>query len=133
MTKSKLARNAMAALAACAVAVLFAQAPAIKRTLLQRIDTPDGANHEAVTAIAEIAGGGQSGRHTHPGTESGYVLEGEGTLEVDGQPARPLKAGDSFTIPVEHVHNARSSVHAPLKVISTYVVEKGKPLASPAK
>jgi quercetin dioxygenase-like cupin family protein len=119
-------------LAACATLAVIAQAPAIKRTLLQRIDTVDS-GHEAVTAIAEIAAGGQSGRHTHPGTESGYVLEGTGTLEVDGQPARPIKAGDSFTIPAETVHNAKVSGDAGFKVISTYVVEKGKPLASPAK
>jgi len=132
MTKSKLVRNSLAGLAACAVVALFAQAPAIKRTMLQRIDTVDG-GHEAVTAIAEIATGGQSGRHTHPGTESGYVMEGEGMLEVDGQPARPVKAGDSFTIPTETVHNAKVTGSTGLKVISTYVVEKGKPLASPAK
>jgi len=119
-------------LAACATLAVIAQAPAIKRTLLQRIDTVDS-GHEAVTAIAEIAAGGQSGRHTHPGTESGYVLEGTGTLEVDGQPARPIKAGDSFTIPPETIHNAKVSGDAGFKVISTYVVEKGKPLASPAK
>jgi quercetin dioxygenase-like cupin family protein len=117
-------------LAACVALAVIAQAPAIKRTLLQRIDTDPG--HEAVTAIAEIAAGGQSGRHTHPGTESGYVLEGQGTLEIDGQPARPIKAGDSFTIPRETVHNAKVSGDSGFKVISTYVVDKGKPLASPA-
>jgi len=118
-------------LAAFAVLASSAQAPAIKRTMLQRIDT-DG-SHEAVTAIAEIAPGGQSGRHTHPGVETSYVLEGEGMLEIDGQPARPVKAGDSFTIPVQAVHNAKVSGSTPMKVITTYVVEKDKPLASPAK
>jgi len=128
--KQPLLSRTLIGLAACAVLALSAQAPAIKRTILQRIDTcPD---KEAVTAIAEITVGGQSGRHTHPGTESGYILEGEGVLEIDGQPPRPVKAGDSFVIPAEQVHNAKVSGSSNLKVISTYVVEKGKPLASPA-
>jgi len=118
-------------LAACAVLASSAQALAIKRTMLQRIDT--NSNQEAVTAIAEIAPGAQSGRHSHPGTESSYVLQGEGTLEIDGEPARPVKAGDSFSIPAERVHNAKVSGSSPLRVLTTYVVEKGKPLASPAK
>jgi quercetin dioxygenase-like cupin family protein len=121
----------LAAFAACIALAASAQAPAIKRTMLQRIDT--GNNQEAVTAIAEIAPGGQSGRHFHPGTESSYVLQGEGLLEIDGEPARTVKAGDSFSIPAERVHNAKVSGDTPLKVITTYVVEKGKPLASPAK
>jgi quercetin dioxygenase-like cupin family protein len=116
---------------ACAALSSSAQAPAIKRTMLQRIDT--GANQEAVTAIAEVAAGGQSGRHFHPGTESGYILEGEGVLEIEGEQPRNVKAGDSFAIPARTVHNAKVSGSAPLKVISTYVVEKGQPLASPAK
>jgi quercetin dioxygenase-like cupin family protein len=118
-------------LAACVVLASSAQAPAIKRTMLQRIDT--NSNQEAVTAIAEIAPGGQSGRHSHPGTESSYVLQGEGLLEIDGQQARSVKAGDSFTIPAESVHNAKVSGASPLRVLTTYVVEKGKPLATPAK
>jgi quercetin dioxygenase-like cupin family protein len=123
--------RALIGLAACVVLASSAQAPAIKRTMLQRIDT--NSNQEAVTAIAEIAPGGQSGRHSHPGTESSYILEGEGTLEIDGQPPRMVKAGDSFTIPAESIHNAKVSSSTPLKVITTYVVEKGKPLATPAK
>jgi quercetin dioxygenase-like cupin family protein len=131
MTNSTPAR-VLAGLAVCAALASSAQAPAIKRTLLQKIDTADGKN-EAVTAIAEIGAGGQSGRHSHPGTESGYVLEGSGVLEIDGQPPRDVKAGDSFAIPAQTVHNAKVAGSSPMKVISTYVVEKGKPLASPAK
>jgi quercetin dioxygenase-like cupin family protein len=129
--KNALVSRTLITLAACAVLASSAQAPGIKRTLLQRQDT--GMNQEAVTGIAEIAAGGESGRHFHPGTENGYVLDGEGVLEVDGEQPRNIKAGDSFAIPAERAHNARVSGNAPLKVISTYVVEKGKPLASPAK
>jgi quercetin dioxygenase-like cupin family protein len=82
-------------------------------------------------ACAAIAPNVSIGRHTHPGPESGYVLTGEAVLSVQGQPDRHLKAGDSYQIPAAVVHDARSGPHG-AKVIATYVVEKGKPLASPA-
>ena len=97
---------------------LFAQQPApptsnIKRTMLQKVDVP-GTNYETVTAIAEIAPGASSGRHTHPGPETGYV-----------------KAGDSYQIPASAVHDVKSSDKG-MKVMAVYIVERGKPLASPA-
>jgi quercetin dioxygenase-like cupin family protein len=72
-------------------------------------------------------------RHTHPGDEIGYVLEGEVTVEFDGKPAAKLKAGDTFFVPAGTVHSAKNASKAAAVVISTYVVEKGKPLATPAK
>jgi quercetin dioxygenase-like cupin family protein len=114
---------------------LLAQQPTpptsnIKRTLLQKVDVP-GTNYETVTAIAEIAPGASSGRHTHPGPETGYVIDGEFTLLVDGQPAKSLKAGDSYQIPATTVHDVKSSDKG-MKVMAVYIVERGKPLASPA-
>jgi len=107
------------------------QTEPIKRTPLQKFDVP-GTNYETVIGIAEIVPNVNVGRHTHPGPESGYVLEGEFTLLVEGQPPLPLKAGDSYKVPSGAIHDARSGARG-AKVIATYVVEKGKPLASPAK
>jgi quercetin dioxygenase-like cupin family protein len=106
-----------------------AQAPGIKRTVLQKSDVT--ADREVVMAMAEIAGGGSTGRHTHPGVEVGYALEGSGKLEVAGQPTRTVKAGDSWLIPAGVVHNAIADAGG-YKVIANYIVEKGKPLSSPA-
>jgi uncharacterized cupin superfamily protein len=39
-----------------------------------------------------------SGRHTHPGLETSYVLDGEVTLTIDGQPPKVYKAGDAFQL-----------------------------------
>jgi len=120
------------ALIASAVAAIptTAQAPGIKRTLLQRMDVGD--NRETVQAIAEIAPGVAAGRHTHPGVEFGFVLEGSASLEVEGEVPRLLKAGDFFMIPAGKVHDAKTVGDTPAKVLATYVVEKGKPLATPA-
>jgi len=71
------------------------------------------------------------GRHTHPGPESGYVLEGEMALMVEGEPDKPLGAGASYHIPSGGVHDACSGNQG-AKVIATCVLEKGKPLATPA-
>jgi quercetin dioxygenase-like cupin family protein len=109
-----------------------AQPPAspIKRTPLQNFDVP-GTNYETVIALAEVEANATVARHTHPGPESGYVLEGNLTLMVEGKPPLALKAGDSYQVPPVAIHEARSGDKG-AKLIVTYVVEKGKPLASPA-
>jgi quercetin dioxygenase-like cupin family protein len=107
----------------------MAQQSGIKRTPLQKVDFPDGYN--VVTAIAEVPAGGASGRHTHPGVETGYVLDGELELDVDGQAPVKLKAGDSYQIPAGAVHNAKAG-NKSFKVLGIYIVDKTKPLATPA-
>jgi quercetin dioxygenase-like cupin family protein len=84
-------------------------------------------------AVAEIPGGVQSGRHTHPGEELGYVLEGPVIVEIDGQPARTLKTGEGFLIPAGRVHNSRNTGGGTARVLATYIVEKGKPVATPVQ
>jgi quercetin dioxygenase-like cupin family protein len=103
----------------------------IKRTPLQKFDVP-GTNYETVIGIAEIGPNATIGKHTHFGVESGYMLEGEITLLVDGQPPKLVKAGESYMIPAGAPHDGKSGPNGG-KVIATYVVEKGKPLATPAK
>ena len=113
------------------VAVSQAQAPGIKRTLLQKIDVGD--NREVILGMAEIAPGGATGRHTHFGVETGYIMEGSASMEIEGEPPKLLKAGDSYVIPAGKVHDAKAVGDGPSKVLATYVVEKGKPLATPAR
>ena len=91
------------------------------------------ADHEAVVVKAELAAGGHAGRHTHPGDEVSYVVDGAAELLVDGQPPLRLKAGEGFSVPAGKVHDLRNDGKAPVHLIGTYVVEKGKPLASPVK
>ena len=117
--------------AVLAAGATAAQAPGIKRTLLQRLDL--GNNMELVMAVAEIAPGGSIGRHTHFGIETGYALAGQSSLEVEGEAPRLLNAGDSYAIASGKVHDAKVVGDAPAKVLAVYVIEKGKPLATPAK
>ena len=111
---------------------LGAQQTGFKRTVLQqsKLSVP---GHEAVTAIAEFQPGGTVGRHTHPGEEIGYVLEGSIVLERDGQPPLTLTVGQTFFIPNGQVHNATNKGASTARVLANYVVESGKPVATPAK
>ena len=73
------------------------------------------------------------GTHTHFGEEIGYVIEGTFLIEQAGKPPVMLQAGGSFLIPAGTVHNATNTGAGPGKILATYIVEKGKPLATPAK
>ena len=123
-------------LAACTTqAQSTAAAPpsgALKRELVTRADV-SVPGREAVVARVEVPPGGKAGRHTHPGDEISYVVEGESLLLVDGQPPRRVKAGESFVIPAGVVHDAHNDTDKPVKLVGVYIVEKGKPLATPAK
>lgn len=107
------------------------QTQGIKRTPLQRFDVP-GTAYETVIGIAEIAPNVSIGRHTHPGPESGYLIEGSFELLIEGEPPRLLKAGESYKVAPRTVHDAKTG-SAGAKVIATYVVEKGQPIASAAE
>ncbi len=119
---------------------LFAQgtvaAPAapspLKRTMLQTKALISNPGREAITARAELSVGGAAPRHTHSGEEIGYVLEGTAVAEVQGQPDRTLKAGDTFFIPPNTPHLVRNTGTVVWIAVSTYLNELGKPLATPA-
>ncbi len=84
-----------------------------------------------VTVEAEIDAGATVARHTHPGIESAYVIDGGGELLVDGQPAMQVTPGIGFQIPPVTPHSLKNGAK-PSRLAITYIVEKGKPLASPA-
>lgn len=111
-------------------ALLLAQNPGVQRTVVQRKDI-SVSGREAVIAHVEIAPGSSAGRHTHPGEEISYVIEGEGEVLIQGQPALKIKAGDGFVVPNGAIHDAHNTGTEPLKLAAVYVVEKGKPLATP--
>jgi quercetin dioxygenase-like cupin family protein len=71
-------------------------------------------------------------RQSHPGIEMGFVQDGEGSLTIEGSPELVLKAGSSYSIPAGAIHLAKNTGTTPLRIIGTFVVEKAKPLATPA-
>src|SRR5438132_4091042 len=103
----------------------------VTRKILSKSDGPT-AGYETLLVEATIEAGAPVGRHTHPGIESAYVLEGGFELPIQGQPTRMLKSGDAFQIPPETPHAGGKPGDAKTRVLITYIVEKAKPLASPA-
>jgi quercetin dioxygenase-like cupin family protein len=108
-----------------------AQTTGLKRKILGQMDGPTP-GYVTVTAEVEIEPGVMVGRHTHPGIEAGYVVEGNIDLPVEGRPTVSLKPGDGFQIPPNTPHAGVKNGPKMTKITSTYIVEKGKPLASPA-
>ncbi len=108
-----------------------ASTPGVTRKILSQTDGPT-AGYVTVLVEASIEPGVTVGRHTHPGIESAYVLEGGFELPIQGQATRTLKPGDGFQVPPETPHAGGGPASAKTRILITYVVEKGKPLASPA-
>ena len=107
-----------------------AQQPGVKRTDLQRHDL-SAPGREAIQVIVELAPGVLAAKHTHPGEEVIYVLEGLLEYEVEGKPPVTLKAGDVLFIPAGTIHSARNVGTGNGAELATYIVEKGKPLLTP--
>ena len=136
-----LTRRSFASCALCAITGFIATdasaqgAPpatsGVTRKILSQVDGPTP-GYETILVEATIEAGVTVGRHTHPGIESAYVLEGGFELPIQGQATRMLKAGDALQVPANTPHAGGSPVPARSRLIITYVVEKGKPLATPA-
>jgi quercetin dioxygenase-like cupin family protein len=103
----------------------------VSRKVLSQMDGPAPGYVTLVVAI-EIEPGVLIARHTHPGIESGYVIEGGLDLPIEGLPTVTLKPGDGFQVPVGRPHAGGKNGDQKTRIVSTYVVEKDKPLASPA-
>jgi quercetin dioxygenase-like cupin family protein len=134
-----LALLALGFAAALGLTIATAQAPVpvtqgtqgIKRTIVQKMDVP-GTNIETIVAVLEIAANFKAGRHTHPGNVTGYVLEGEFFITIDGQAEKQLNVGESIAVLNSAVHD-EGTRDKPAKLFAVYLVEKGKPLAPPVK
>jgi quercetin dioxygenase-like cupin family protein len=106
-----------------------AQLAGTRRIDLQRHDL-SAQGREVIQARVEIDPGVTSPRHTHPGEEIIYVLEGLLEYQVEGKPPVTLKAGDVLFIPAGTVHAAKNVGSGNAAELATYVVEKGKPLVT---
>src|SRR6059058_1656041 len=117
-------RLSLALALAALTAALYAQQPGFTRKMLQDHDLSVSDRH-AVQVLVDFVPGGAVGKHTHPGEELGYVVEGTLRLQVDGQPPRTLNAGDAFFVEAGKVHDGKNIGSGPAKVLATYIVEKG--------
>ena len=108
------------------------QAPGLKRTDLQRQDL-SVPGREVVQSRVDIGLEAPLVRHTHPGEEIIYVLEGSLEYQIEGQSPMTFHAGDALTVPAGVVHAVRNAGSGNAAELATYVVEKGKPLLTLAE
>ncbi len=85
---------------------------------------------EIVQVLTEIPVGVESGWHTHPGEEVGYIVAGTVEMRIEGRPTLTLHAGDGFLVPPGTPHNALDVGPGTGRMLSTYIVEVGRPLVS---
>jgi quercetin dioxygenase-like cupin family protein len=108
-----------------------AQPQGISRTDLQQQDL-SVPGREVIQARVEITPEAPAIRHTHPGEEIIYILEGSLEYEVEGQPTKTYTAGQALTVPAGVSHAVKNVGRDNAAELATYVVEKGKPLLAPA-
>jgi quercetin dioxygenase-like cupin family protein len=103
-----------------------------RRKILAQVDGPIP-GYTTIVMDVILEPGETLARHTHPGIESTYVLEGGGfDLLIEGQPARTVKAGDAIQIPPGTPHGGGKTGVAKTRLLINYIVERDKPLVNPA-
>jgi quercetin dioxygenase-like cupin family protein len=112
--------------------VAQAQQSGITRTDLQRHDL-SVPGREVVQVRVDFAPGAAFPRHSHPGEEMVYAIEGTMEYQLEGKPPATLKAGEVLFIPAGAIHAVKNIGKGSAAELATYIVEKGKPLLVPAK
>ena len=108
-----------------------AQQSGISRAELLRRDL-SGSGRELIQVRVDFDRGAAFGKHTHPGDEVAFVLEGSLEYQIEGGAVATLGTGESLFIPAGTIHAARNVGNGKASELATYIVEKGKPLATPA-
>ncbi|KOF20858.1 cupin [Ensifer adhaerens] len=109
-----------------------AQQHGLQRTdLLQNDISVPG--REVVQVRVDLEPGAVSIKHSHPGEEVAYVLEGSLEYQLDGRKSVTLKAGETLFIPAGVNHVARNVGSGKASELATYIVKKATPLVVPAK
>lgn len=134
MTRTRLTLTALAVTVATATLTAptaFADDPTagVSRTELQRSAAPTP-GFEIIQTRFEIPVGKESGRHSHPGPEVGYIVQGDVDMVFDDRPTQHLHSGDPFLIPAGVVHNAHNVGTVRTLMLSTYVVPVDQPLVT---
>ena len=108
-----------------------AQAPwsGIKRTDLQQNDM-SFPGREVVQVRVDFAPGVVAPKHSHPGEEIVYLIEGVLEYQLEGKPPVTLKGGDVLFIPAGTIQAVKNVGSGNAAELATYIVEKGKPLVA---
>jgi quercetin dioxygenase-like cupin family protein len=92
----------------------------------QAIRFPQGDN-QFTAVLAEVAPGGQVGRHMHPVPLFVYMLEGTLSIEMDGHGTHTFTAGQGFAEVTNTWHNGRNLGDRPVRFLIVFSGQKGVP------
>jgi quercetin dioxygenase-like cupin family protein len=109
-----------------------AQFARLKRTNLMQHDL-SVPGREAIQVRVDFPPGAVAAKHSHPGEELVYVIEGVLEYELEGKPPTAVKAGEVLFIPYGTPHAVKNIGSGNAAELATYIVEKGKPLAMQGK
>jgi quercetin dioxygenase-like cupin family protein len=118
---------ALTSVVVLSIAPVCAQLAGLPRTDLQRHDL-SAPGREVIQARVDFPSAAFGARHSHPGEEIVYVLEGTIEYQLDGEPPVRLSAGEVLFVPAGVIHSARNVSSGDASELATYIVEKGRPL-----
>jgi quercetin dioxygenase-like cupin family protein len=120
------------ALAALVAMPAFAQQPppsAKETSVLQRVPI-NGTDREMGLGIAVFPPHAAKSRHAASGPELCYVLEGDVTVQVDGQPTRVVHKGETFQLPAYALHTTTAGPDG-ARVLASWAHVPGQPFNLP--
>ena len=127
-TARMMAAAAMIVASAWAHQTAQAQFADLKRTNLMQHDL-SVPGREVIQVRVDFPPGALAAKHSHPGEELVYVIEGALEYELEGKPPITVKAGEVLFIPYGTPHAVENVGSGDAAELATYIVERGKPLA----
>jgi len=112
---------------------LLAQPQPVRRTVLLEKDLAEAPGKEVDVFLIEMAPGASTGRHSHPGTEIAYILEGSAAVDTGGGATVQHDGEVSYLAPNQAHNVSNPSATGPLKAIVFAIYDKDKPKITPAK
>lgn len=102
-------------------------------TPVQRKSLPDVPGKQLILAVVAYEPGQASAAHFHPGSVFAYVLEGEIASQLEGEPERVYKAGESWYEPPRkpHLVSRNTSSTKPAKLLAVLLGDEGGPVKLP--
>ncbi|MDX5422251.1 MAG: cupin domain-containing protein [Hymenobacteraceae bacterium] len=96
----------------------------MKRTDLLQANLQERVISSVKVIEVEFEAGQKGPYHRHPCPVVGYIVEGTCLMQVEGEPARILKAGEAFYEPAHTpiVHFDNYSDSKPMKFIAYYLL-----------
>lgn len=93
---------------------------------------PTSAPAKVTTAVVEMAPGAETGWHTHGVPLTGYILDGELTVDYGAKGTRVYRKGQSVAEAIRIPHNGKNTGSGIMRLFVVYIGAEGIPTSSAA-